>query len=367
MSQGPLQKYRAMIAAGGLRDDAAQRLAVEKLQLLHRRLEGYDPAKPSRFGFGLFGWGREHIEQVDIQGLYLYGGVGRGKSMLMDLFFDSAPVEKKRRVHFHAFMQEVHGGIASARKSHQKDPIEPVAERIANDATLLCFDELQIGDITDAMIVGRLFEKLFLRGVVIVATSNRHPDDLYKDGLNRQLFLPFIEKIKERLEVFHLVSATDYRQNRVAGGKVYFAPLDARARQDMDAAWAAYTDGKGKPLTLEVQGRSTILPLHEARVGRASFAALCERPLGAADYLAIAAAVDLLLLDNIPLLSREQAGPAKRFVTLVDALYEAKVKLICSAAAAPEQLFEAGEGAFEFERTASRLREMASADWAALT
>ena len=363
MPQGPLFKYRALIAKGELRDDAAQRLAVEKLQLLHRRLEGYNPAKPSRFGRGIFGWGREHIEQVDVQGLYLYGGVGRGKSMLMDLFFASAPVAKKRRVHFHAFMQEVHAGITKARRNYAKDPIEPVAAQIASTATLLCFDELQIGDITDAMIVGRLFDKLFARGVVIVATSNRHPDDLYKDGLNRQLFVPFIARIKARLEVFHLVSDTDYRQNRLPGGRVYFTPLNARARHDMDAAWAAFAVCKGTPLELRVHGRTTTLPLHCEGVGRASFADLCEQPLGAADYLAIAVAVAVLLLDNIPQLSREQAGPAKRFVTLIDALYEAKVKLICSAAAPPEQLFSQGDGAFEFARTASRLREMASADW----
>ncbi len=365
MTQGPLFKYRALIADGELRDDAAQRLAIEKLHLLHRRLEGYNPAKPSRFGRGLFGWGREHIEEVEIQGLYLYGGVGRGKSMLMDLFFESAPVAKKRRVHFHAFMQEVHAGITKARQEYAKDPIEPVAARIADGAALLCFDELQIGDITDAMIVGRLFDKLFARGVVIVATSNRHPDDLYKDGLNRQLFVPFIERIKERLEVFHLVSDTDYRQNKLAGGKVYFSPLNARARNDMDAAWEVFAVCKGKPLVLKVQGREVRLPLHCEGVARASFADLCEAPLGAADYLAIAEEVVILLLDNVPLLSREQAGPAKRFVTLIDALYEAKTRLICSADAAPEQLFEAGDGAFEFARTASRLHEMASADWAA--
>ncbi len=365
MPQGPLHKYRTLIASGELRDDAAQRLAVEKLQLLHRRLQGYNPAKPSRFGRGLFGWGREHIEQVDVQGLYLYGGVGRGKSMLMDLFFDSAPVVSKRRVHFHAFMQEVHAGITKARRAYAKDPIEPVAAMVAESATLLCFDELQIGDITDAMIVGRLFDKLFARGVVIVATSNRHPDDLYKDGLNRQLFVPFIERIKERLEVFHLVSDTDYRQNKLAGGKVYFTPLNARARHDMDAAWDVLAVCKGKPLVLKVHGRAVTLPRHCEGVARASFADLCEAPLGAADYLAIAEEIAILVLDNIPQLNREQAGPAKRFVTLIDALYEAKTRLICSAAAPPEQLFEAGEGAFEFARTASRLHEMASADWAA--
>jgi len=363
MSEGPLTRYRALISTNELRDDAAQRLAIEKLQLLHMRLEGYNPAKPSRFGFGIFGWGRETIQEVDIQGLYLYGGVGRGKSMMMDLFFESAPVDKKRRVHFHEFMQEVHGGIASARKTYEKDPIEPVATAIAEAATLLCFDELQIGDITDAMIVGRLFDKLISRGVVIVATSNRHPDDLYKDGLNRQLFVPFIERIKEKLEVFHLVSDTDYRQNRLQGGKVYFTPLNARARHDMDSAWEAFSVSQGKPLALDVHGRKVLLPLHCEGAARASFADLCEAPYGPADYLAIANAVAVLMLDNIPQLTREHAGPAMRFVTLIDALYEARVKLVCSAVAPPEQLFEQGDGAFEFERTASRLREMMSESW----
>ena len=260
-------------------------------------------------------------------------------------------------------MQEVHGGIASARKSYQKDPIEPVAAAIAEMASLLCFDELQIGDITDAMIVGRLFDKLFSRGVVIVATSNRHPDDLYKDGLNRQLFVPFIERIKERLEVFHLVSDTDYRQNRLPGGKVYFTPLNARARHDMDTAWDAFSVSKGKPLALSVHGRTITLPLHCEGVARASFAELCEVPFGPADYLAIASVVAVMLVDDIPQLTRDQAGSAKRFVTLIDALYEAKVRLICSAEAPPAQLFAQGDGAFEFERTASRLAEMSSKDW----
>ncbi|MCK4862095.1 MAG: cell division protein ZapE, partial [Rhodobacteraceae bacterium] len=206
MAHGPVHTFRTLVNSGELNDDAAQRFAVEKLQLLHSRLDGYNAAKPTLAGFGLFGWGRERITQAEIKGLYLYGGVGRGKSMLMDMFYYTANVEKKRRVHFHEFMQEVHDGIFKARKSHDKDPIEPVAKAIAAEAHLLCFDEMQIADITDAMIVGRLFEKLFARGVVIVATSNRHPDELYKDGLNRHLFLPFIEKIKDHLEIYHLAS-----------------------------------------------------------------------------------------------------------------------------------------------------------------
>lgn len=362
MPQGPLHKFRAMVAAGDLRDDAAQRHAVEKLQLLHARLQGYNPAKPRHVGLGIFGWGRENITQTPVPGLYLYGGVGRGKSMLMDLFFDSAPVAKKRRVHFHEFMQEIHDGICVARATYTKDPVEPVAEAVADSATLLCFDEMQISDITDAMLVGRLFEKLFARGVVIVTTSNRHPDDLYKDGLNRALFVPFIEMMKERLEVYHLESGTDYRLGG-EGGEVYFSPLGKAADKAMKTAWEALTVSRGRRLVLRVKGREVVLPQYCDGVARATFADLCEQPLGPRDYLEIADVIEVLLLDDIPRLSRENNNEAKRFVILIDALYEAKVQLICSAEATPEHLYEAGTGAFEFERTASRLMEMQGANW----
>jgi cell division protein ZapE len=228
--------YRRKVAEGALDPDPAQRLAVEKLQLLAMRLADYNPAKPKRVGLGLFGWGRERIEEKPVPGLYLYGGVGRGKSMLMDLFFEAAPVARKRRVHFHAFMQEVHAGIARARAGGTTDPVRPVADAVADAATLLCFDEMQITDITDAMLVGRLFERLFERGVVVVATSNRAPDELYKDGLNRNLFLPFIALIKDRLEVHQLASATDHRLDRLAGAPVYHAPLGPEATAALDAA-----------------------------------------------------------------------------------------------------------------------------------
>lgn len=363
MADSPLSKFRTLIAAGELQDDAAQRLAIEKLQLLHTRLEGYNPAKPKKVGFGLFGWGREHIRQQDIKGLYIYGGVGRGKSMLMDLFYDVSPVEKKRRVHFHAFMQEVHDGICVARAKYTKDPVEPVAEAIADSATLLCFDEMQISDITDAMLVGRLFEKLFARGVVIVTTSNRHPDDLYKDGLNRALFVPFIELMKEHLEVYHLQSGTDHRRDRIREVRVYHTPLGAKATTEMDHAWDVLAGEPGGPLVLHIKGRDVTLPAFHNCVARASFTDLCAQPLGARDYLAIAEEVEVLLLDDIPKLSRANNNEAKRFVTLIDTLYEAKVRLICSAADVPERLYEAGAGAFEFERTVSRLEEMQSVDW----
>ncbi len=360
---GPMALYRARVAQGALVADPAQRLAIEKLQLLAMRLADYNPARPKSVGFGLFGWGRERMEQKAVPGLYLYGGVGRGKSMLMDLFFQSAPIQPKRRVHFHAFMQEMHRGITAARAKGTTDPILPVADAVADSATLLCFDEMQITDITDAMLVGRLFERLFQRGVVLVTTSNRPPDDLYKDGLNRDLFLPFIAMIKERLEVLELAGATDHRLEFESGKPVYLYPLGPEATAALDAEWARMEAGPGAPLILRVQGREVALPSHVGRVARASFGDLCGRPLGPADYLALAEAVDVLFLDDIPQLSPARNNEAKRFVTLIDALYEAHTRLICSAAAAPEELYLEGAGAFEFARTVSRLREMQGAEW----
>jgi cell division protein ZapE len=363
MTEGPMALYRRKVAEGALDADPAQRLAVEKLQLLAMRLGDYNPAKPKRVGLGLFGWGRERIEEKPVPGLYLYGGVGRGKSMLMDLFFETAPVARKRRVHFHAFMQEIHAGIARARAKGVTDPVRPVADAVADGATLLCLDEMQISDITDAMLVGRLFERLFERGVVIVTTSNRAPDALYKDGLNRQLFLPFVALIKERLEVHELESPVDHRLDRLEGAPVYLSPLGPAATAALDADWQKLARGPGEPLVLTVNGRAVTLPAWRNGVARASFEALCGRPLGPADYLAIAAAVEVLILDDVPLLSRARNNEAKRFVTLIDALYEAKVRLIVSAAAEPDALYVEGEGAFEFARTASRLHEMRSAGW----
>ncbi|MFO1106621.1 MAG: cell division protein ZapE [Amaricoccus sp.] len=355
--------YRRKVAEGALEADPAQRLAVEKLQLLAMRLADYNPARPKKVGLGRFGWGRDRLEQSAVPGLYLYGGVGRGKSMLMELFFQTVPVSPKRRVHFHAFMQEIHRGIGAARAKGGTDPVRPVADAVADGATLLCFDEMQITDITDAMLVGRLFERLFERGVVIVTTSNRAPDELYKDGLNRQLFLPFIALIKERLELHELDSPTDHRMLVAGGGPVYHWPIGEGARAALDAAWKRLAKGPVTPLVLTVQGRTLRLPDHAGRVVRTSFEALCGAALGPADYLALAEAVDVLILDGIPRLSPARANEAKRFVTLVDALYEAHVRLIASAAAPPEALYAEGAGAFEFARTVSRLHEMQGADW----
>ncbi|MGB1234186.1 MAG: cell division protein ZapE [Planktomarina sp.] len=341
--------YQSLVAAGQLTTDPAQ---VSALAALDRVAEALiQPVKR--------GWFTKAPPAP--KGLYLWGGVGRGKSMLMDMFADRVP--NTRRVHFHAFMQEVHAGMGTARKRGVDDAIIPVAEGLANGIRCLAFDEMQITDITDAMIVGRLFEQLMMRDVVIIATSNRHPDDLYKDGLNRALFLPFIDILKDKMVVHELISPTDYRQDRLAGGAVYFTPLGPQADTEMDAIWDDLAGGNGDPLALTVTGRTVTIPQFRNGIGRTTFHNLCGTPLGAADYLAVADAVKVLLLDRIPILGPTNANEAKRFVTLVDALYEARVKLIASAAAPPEKLYPKGAGSFEFERTASRLREMQSESW----
>jgi cell division protein ZapE len=261
-------------------------------------------------------------------------------------------------------MQEVQAGLHEARKTEVEDPIIPVAEAIIVETKLLCFDEMQITDIADAMIVGRLFQQLFDAGVVVVTTLNRVPGDLYKDGLNRDIFLPFIDLLSEKMTVWELSSATDHRQNRLEGEKVYFTPANAEARAAIETLWADMTGGVSAPLILNVKGHQVELPEFHNGHARASFWDLCSRALGPADYLAIAEAVNLLVLEGVPLLSSENYNEAKRFVTLIDALYEGKTRLIMSAADEPERLYLEGTGSFEFERTASRLREMQSADWA---
>ncbi|MEM8788606.1 MAG: cell division protein ZapE [Pseudomonadota bacterium] len=364
MTEGLMPIYRARVADGTLKPDPDQARAAEKLQILHNRLTDYRPEQPKTITHALFGWGREKVERRPLPGVYLYGGVGRGKSMLMDLFFDASCVARKRRVHFHAFMQETHAAIHAARAGGAQDPIPPVADAVADAATLLCFDEMQITDITDAMLVGRLFERLFARGVVVVATSNRHPDDLYKDGLNRHLFQPFIALIKDRLDVHELDAGTDHRQARLAEVGVYHTPLGGPASAALEASWAARAGGAGAPLPLHRGGRRFVIPRYLNGVARAGFADLCEAPLGPGDYLALAQAARVVILEDIPVMGPAQANAAKRFVTLIDALYEARVRLICSAAAEPEALYVDGTGAFEFARTASRLAEMRSTDWA---
>lgn len=367
-----LETYRARLAAGDLTEDPAQALAAEKLELLSRHLAHYRPDSGDSWLQKLVG----RKKQEAPQGLYIYGDVGRGKSMLMDLFFAGAPVEKKRRVHFHAFMQEVHAEIFRYRqlpaddpekKAGGDDPIRPTAKKIAKSAWLLCFDEMQVSDVADAMILGRLFEKLFQRGVVVVATSNRHPDDLYKGGLNRQLFLPFIALFKERLDVLHLAASRDYRLQRIAKSPVWFSPMSARSTLALDHAWNLLTDdAEGEPAEIELLGRRLLVPLQARGVARFCFDELCEQPLGPADFLAIARTFHTVMIDNIPTLSPAKRNEAKRFVTLVDALYEAKVNLLATADAPPETLYPEGEGAFEFQRCVSRLNEMQSEEYRTL-
>jgi cell division protein ZapE len=357
MRQSLTQIYETRVADGKLRADPAQHAILPQLDDLRLWLEDHADRKRGLLG-GLF-----HKAPQPLKGLYLWGGVGRGKSMLMDLFYEATEIEAKRRVHFHAFMQDIHRGMHAARKAEVEDALAPVAEAIIHDVRLLCFDEMQITDITDAMIVGRLFEKLFAAGVVVVTTSNRPPDDLYKDGLNRALFVPFIDLISDQLIVTELQSPTDYRQHRLEGAKVYFHPA-ASAKDDIAAIWLDLTGGAmGASLRLPVNGREVELPRFANGIGRASFWELCAKPLGPADFLAIARAVRVLILEDIPQLSSHNYNEAKRFVTLIDAVYEARVRLICSAAEVPERLYMEGSGSFEFERTASRLREMQAADW----
>jgi cell division protein ZapE len=341
-----------MLQTGGLKLDEAQARAAGKLHALARALKRYRPGK------GLF------FSSAPPKGLYIWGEVGRGKSMLMDLFFAEAPVQKKRRVHFNAFMVETHARIHALRQNGSGEEIASVARMTASEAVLLCFDEFQVRDVADAMILGRLFRNLLDLGVVIVATSNTAPKHLYEGGLNRQLFLPFIALIEKRLNVVELNGPHDYRMQRMAGLDIYITPLGPQADAKMDAAWARLADcGRGQAMTLEVLGRKLAVPQAANGVARFSFADLCAQALAAADYLAIARTFHTVLIDNIPILSPERRDAARRFIVLIDTLYDTGTKLVCSAAAAPSALYPAGDGADAFRRTASRLAEMQSAEY----
>lgn len=348
--------------------DPAQEAAAKRLDALAKALKAYRPGRKGWFG---------GVKPAP-RGLYIWGDVGRGKSMLMDLFYDKVQVAPKRRVHFNAFMQDVHARIhewrnldARARAKRAEfvreageDPIPPVARALAARAALLCFDEFQVSDVADAMILGRLFEQLFLRGVVVVATSNTAPKELYKGGLNRQLFLPFIAMLEQRLEVVEINGPQDYRLLRMKGLHSYITPLGPAADKEMDEAWERLTGtNKGSPRTLHLLGRTLEVPQASGGFARFSFEALCVAALGPADYLEIARNFATVFVDRIPVMGPEKRNEARRFILLIDTLYDEGVQLVCSAAAPPDALYVGGDGADAFRRTASRLAEMQSEEY----
>jgi len=371
---GPLAAYRAKLAAGELQPDPAQAQAAAVLQELWTKLRGYAPVPPPPEPSGLFArlLRRKTAPQTPAgtpRGLYLVGDVGRGKSMLMDLFFACAEVDRKRRIHFHQFMQDCHQRIHRWKLAHpdEADPIPPLADSILAEASLLCFDEFQVHDISDALILGRLFEALFLRGVVVVATSNTAPDDLFKGRPGRDAFLPFIALINQHVQVLPLAAERDYRRERIQGLPTWYAPVDGRAERALDATFEELTNARhGAPEELIVLGHKVEIAEVLRGVARCEFDSLCGRPLGPADYLAVAVRYHTLLLDGIPRLGPENFDRARRFITLIDALYERRCKLVASAAATPDTLYERGENAAMFERTASRLMEMQSREYLAL-
>ena len=365
-------QYAAAVAAGRVERDPAQLTVVERLARLEDEIVEHRLARKSSSLGWLFA-GRSNKPAL-LKGLYIYGEVGRGKTMLMDLFYEASPVKRRRRAHFHEFMIDVHERVHALRQKMKagehadQDPIELVARDLASEAWLLCFDEFHVTDIADAMILVRLFTQMFARGVVVVATSNVAPADLYKDGLNRALFVPFIHMLEERMDIVRLASRTDFRLEKLAGLPVWHVPPDAAADAALDDAWRRLArDHDGGAQELPIKGRSIHVPRAAMGVARFSFHDLCEEPLAAADYLRIAHEYHTIILDHIPVMSFDNRNAAKRFIILIDTLYDTNVKLIASAAAEPDALYHADEGyeALEFQRTASRLIEMRSQDYLA--
>jgi cell division protein ZapE len=349
-----VEGYRQRLVDHEIEPDAAQAMLAERLDALQAELIAAQRRKGTLSR--LFGNG-----PVPPKGLYIWGSVGRGKTMLMDLFFEATPFEPKRRAHFHEFMANVHDRIGGARSGTPGDPIPHVARGIANETRLLCFDEMHVTDIADAMILGRLFQALFAAGVTVVATSNAQPSDLYKNGLNRQLFQPFIDLIRAHMEIIQLQSQKDFRLDKLSGAQLYFHPADGAAQEALSLHWDRLT-GKhpGKPQILDIKGRKLIVPLASVGVARFTFDELCNRPLGTNDYLHIAHAFHTIIIDEIPILTPDRRDAARRFVNLVDALYDSRICLIASAAAEPHALYPEGSGSELFRRTASRLTEMRS-------
>jgi cell division protein ZapE len=366
-------RYAALVAAGEIERDPAQKALVSRLDRLNERLENHRLARKS----SPLGWlfGRRENEQQPLRGLYVHGDVGRGKTMLMDLFFAACTARRKRRAHFHEFMADVHDRIYAYRQKIKAgevpdgDSIALTAADIADESWVLCFDEFHVTDIADAMILGRLFTRLFELGVVVVATSNVEPDELYRDGLNRSLFLPFIALLHRYMDVWRLAARTDFRLEKLVSVKVWHVPDDADADRALDAAWRRITLGQaGAPLDLMVKGHVVHVPRVAMGAARFTFAELCERPLGAIDYLRLAREFHAIVIDHVPVMDYAQRNEAKRFIALIDTFYDNAVKIVASAAAEPTDLYRADEGyeALEFHRTSSRLIEMGSQDYLAL-
>ncbi len=352
-----IEEYRRRVASGDLSADPAQEHAAEILSERAAALSEWSRGLSARIA-GKSGPGA--------RGVYLHGDVGRGKSMLMDMFFDTVATSSKRRAHFHEFMLDIHARAAELRSRGEDEPVAKIARDIAKENWLLCFDELHVTDIADAMILGRLFEGLFERGVVLVATSNRMPRELYQNGLNRQLFLPFIELMEKRMDVVELNAAKDYRLAKLAEATVWLTPLDPETAAALDAIWERVKSGEPEHAeNISVKGRKVPAPRTAGGAARFSFEELCARPLGAQDYLALVRRFHTFIIDDIPRLGPERRNEAKRFVTLVDVLYQTRAKLIASAQAEPDALYPEGDGSFEFSRTASRLYEMRSRDYLA--
>ena len=364
------QRYDHLVETGAIERDPAQERIAAALDRLTDEISVKRLAQKSSALGWLFARKRETREVV--KGLYIHGGVGRGKTMLMDMFFELLPVRRKRRVHFNDFMADVQDRIQKHRQARKNgdvkedDPIPPVALQLAEQAWVLCFDEFSVTDIADAMVLSRLFSALFANGVVLVATSNVAPQDLYRDGLNRQLFLPFIGILERQTHVLSLDADKDYRLEKLARTPVYVTPDDAAAERTLDDAWEAMTHGAPTvETTLTVKGRHVVVPRAAGAAARFSFADLCEKPLGARDFLAIANRFSTIFIDHVPVLGEGRRNEAKRFILLIDTLYDHHVRLVVSAAAQPQLLYTAKRGVevFEFERTASRLIEMQSRDW----
>ena len=366
-------RYAALVEAGKIEADAGQSVLVSRLAALERRLEEQMLTQKS----SSLGWLFAKREKAGppLKGLYVYGEVGRGKTMLMDLFFEATAVPRKRRAHFHEFMADVHERVHAYRQeikngtAADQDPILHAAAAIADETKLLCFDEFHVTDIADAMILGRLFTRLFELGVVMVATSNIAPSGLYKDGLNRALFLPFLALLEKHCEILRLDARTDFRLEKLTGVAAWYVPPDDAAKVALDDAWQRLTAGtEGAPHDLVVKGRTVKVPIAAMGVARFSFAELCAQPLAASDYLRIAHEFHTLVIDDIPVMDFARRNEAKRFIILIDTLYDHAVKLLASAEAPPEQLYTGTEGyeANEFKRTASRLFEMRSQSYLGL-